>query len=130
MEYFVRQLAMARIYLTARFSRQEEMRKHRETLQANGHEVTSQWLDEVLGSVSEAEAALIDLDDIDGSDFLLAFSETSDVGYYTGGRHVEFGYALGRSIDIVVVGPRENVFFHMPEVKQANTLEDALLLIA
>ncbi len=35
-------------------------------------------------------------------------------GYSRGGRHVEAGYALAKGKYLVLVGPRENVFYSLP----------------
>lgn len=114
-----------RIYLTARWARREEMKSVRNKLTEAGHEVTSRWLDEVDGT-DPKHAADIDLVDIDDSQVLLCFSELPEVGYTTGGRHVEIGYAIANSTPVFVVGPRENVFFHLPEISVFATLEEAI----
>lgn len=105
------------IYLSARFGRQEEMKAIREEILDSGHYCTSRWLDEKPGT-SERDAALIDLKDIDESDCVVFFTETPDVGYTTGGRHVELGYAIANKKFIYLIGPRENVFYHHPRVEQ------------
>lgn len=119
---------MAKVYLTAMWKRQEEMRRHRFLLQAHEHVVTSRWLDEQPGT-PEYTAAQIDIDDIDASDVLVAFTEKPDIGYYTGGRHIEVGYAIARSIPVIVVGPRENVFYHLPYIWRVDSIEDAIKFI-
>jgi hypothetical protein len=70
--------------------------------------------------------AIDDLEDIDRSDTLLFFSEDPLVGIPRGGRHVEFGYALGTGKRVCVVGGHENVFHFLPEVVHYFTLQDFL----
>lgn len=114
-----------RIYLAARYSRNDEMRGVRDVLQGMGHKVTSRWIDlhpDIVGDFSEsftvdtlnstpelcAPLGQHDLDDIDLADCVISFAEPNGGG--KGGRHVEFGYALGRGKRMILVGPRENVF--------------------
>ena len=44
---------------------------------------------------------------------LLFFSERGDAGYMSGGRHVEWGYAIARGLHLWLVGFPENVFHHV-----------------
>lgn len=118
-----------KIYLCARFGRQAEMRGHRDTLTAAGHEVTSRWLDVDESAVPEAdypEHARTDIEDIQDSDVLLAFSEEPDSPHGRGGRHVEFGYALWNNKYCAVIGPRENIFHHLVGVPVFATIEEAI----
>lgn len=109
--------------------------------------------------------AIMDVEDVLNADFLIAFSEelthpwqygegnccfaTDDeepdgtphlfvpAVWARGGRHVEFGIALGAQMDIAVIGPQENIFHHYdvrqpwqiedgvePKIKHYETLED------
>src|SRR5260221_13260147 len=61
-----------------------------------------------------ARYAAEDLADIDQADAVVLFTQAGR--HFAGGRHVEAGYALGKGKRLVVVGPRENVFYHLPEV--------------
>lgn len=54
--------------------------------------------------------AIRDLDEIWDSDFLIL--DTIDDSN-TGGREVEWGYALARDLRVVLVGPRRNVFHYL-----------------
>lgn len=91
------------------------------TLTELGHEITSRW---ILGG-HEAEEhtsieqkriiALENIDDIDRAKAVVCFTESAQApppGSARGGRHVEFGYVLGKvpSKSLYVVGPIENVF--------------------
>lgn len=118
-----------RIYLAARYSRNAEMRGVRDVLQGLGYEVTSRWIDQHGGNVLESivaeqlnadpEAAShyaqVDVDDLARADTVVSF--TSEGGGGKGGRHVEFGLALGLCKRIVIVGPREHVFHTLPRVE-------------
>jgi hypothetical protein len=118
-----------KIYLAARYSRNAEMRSIRDQLQDLGHEVTSRWIDQHGGNLLESIAAgklnanpvecypyaEIDVADLMAADIVISF--TSADGGGKGGRHVEFGLALGLGKRVVLVGPRENVFHTLPAVE-------------
>lgn len=55
--------------------------------------------------------------DVLSCDLLIAFTEVPRSGHSRGGRHVELGIALGTMKQVWIVGPRENVFCWLPEVK-------------
>jgi hypothetical protein len=46
-----------------------------------------------------------------------------------GGRHVEFGIAVALGHRLMVVGPRETVFHHLPEVEHFDTWEECVAKI-
>lgn len=118
-----------RIYLAARFSRNDEMRGVRDVLTALGHEITSRWIDLHGGDQLESAAAIVlnsdpasvahfgqhDIEDMLAADLVISF--TSADGGGKGGRHVEHGFALGARKRVMVVGPRENIFHTLPQVE-------------
>ena len=118
-----------KVYLAARYSRNDEMRGVRDVLRALGHEVTSRWIDQHGGNLLEsivagklnadpghcAKYAQADIDDLMAADMVVSF--TSADGGGKGGRHVEFGLALGLGKRLILVGPRENVFHTLPQVE-------------
>lgn len=101
------------------------MKQHRDAIAALGHTVTSRWLDEKDGTDLQI-AAIIDIDDLRSSDAVIVFTEDSSVGYTTGGRHVELGFALAIHKPICIVGPRENVFCHMNQIVFAESVNEAV----
>lgn len=119
---------MSAYYLAARYSRHPEMRAIRTELVAMGHTVTSRWIDQHGGDQLESAATAVlssdprsvakygehDLEDIASASALISF--TSDDGGGKGGRHVEHGYALGLRKQVIVVGPRENIFHTLPRL--------------
>lgn len=119
-------------YLAAQYARRDELREHLTALTPLGIEVTSRWLEEKeplnshMGDKDDnwyIETANVDLDDIDRADAVIFFSENPRVGVPRGGRHVEFGYALGTNKPIYVIGPKENVFHYIDRVYHFETLE-------
>jgi len=124
-----------RVYFAARYSRHPEMRQYRAEIERAStlNRVTSRWIDahggEHLVSLAGDQLkdptlgrhlAMIDLEDIDNADYLIAFTQEEN-GNSKGGRHVEFGYALAQDKQIIVIGPRENVFYCMEGVDQYNS---------
>lgn len=138
-----------RIYLASRYSRREELCGYRTFLEAAGHSVTSRWLNgkhqiandgapigddgEALvehGQGAKAHALRMmfaeeDLEDVRVADLVVCFTEQPRSGHSRGGRHVEFGYALGLGKKIAVVGPRENLFCWCEEIIHFDTWEEA-----
>lgn len=132
-----------KIYLAARYSRNDEMRGVRDVLVGMGFEVTSRWIDlhpDVVGDFSASFTADTlntepekcaplgqhDLDDINRADWVVSFTG----GGGKGGRHVEFGYAYAREKRLFVVGPRENVFHTLAGVEQFPTWRSFVIRVA
>ena len=116
-----------KIYLAASYSRRQELQSYAAQLRADGHTVTARWITGVHDDphTNEATCAQDDVADIYAADCTLSFTDSPTSGRKRGGRHVEFGIALARDQLLVLVGPRENVFHHLPNVKQYDTFEAA-----
>lgn len=128
------------VYLAARYSRRDEMKAFRDRLEAQGHRVIARWLetkwDHNDGRGSSAappeyreQYAAIDLEDVDAADCVISFTEPERASISRGGRHVEFGYALGKLKRCIVVGWRENLFHYLPDVEFFATPDEALAAI-
>lgn len=142
-----------RIYLAARYSRRVELCGYRESLRAAGFEVESRWLDgnhqigtdgtpigdhgeklvegddgstHVAAAELRSKFALEDFYDVMTCDMLIAFTEPPRSGNSRGGRHVELGIALGTMKRVWIVGPRENIFCWMEDVRQFDGFTEAL----
>lgn len=121
---------MKRIYLASRFERQEELRAIAELMTAEGWVVTSRWLMHTGGlsvgpgkePVIAAEWAQKDLEDVESSDTLVLFTDDNPTS--RDGSNVEFGYAIGRGLRCIVVGPRVNVFHYYNGVIWIPTLAE------
>ena len=107
-------------------------------LRAKGIQVTSSWLNEHwdAGTTMDqippkelSEFAAQDLADIVSADTLILFSMDPMIPGVRGGRHVEFGYALGRGKRIIVVGVKENIFHYLLRVKHCTTIAELLNII-
>lgn len=118
------------VYLCARYARHEEMGGYvTDRLREIGYEVRAEWTTGKHHDTDSAECALIDIAEIRGADVVIAFTEppnTSIAGRGRGGRHVEFGYAFALGKRCVVVGYRENVFYHHPDVEFCATFEELI----
>ena len=137
-----------KIYLASRYSRREELCLYRDELQAIGHEVTSRWLNgahqiapDGMPLTEERERQFEDMSDPRGNelrqaflredmadvaaaDLLIAFTETPRApGGGRGGRHVELGLALAWQKQIIIVGPRENLFCWHPAIEQFDSFD-------
>ena len=127
------------VYLAARYGRREELCGYKADLENRGHQVPARWLlgdhqvhgleaaqaVERGGAVPAPEARLFaedDVADLLASDVVISFTEPPRTSTSRGGRHVEFGIALGlrrfggQGRRLYVVGPLENVFHALPEV--------------
>ncbi len=63
-----------------------------------------------------------DMADVLASDVLVLFTGVGSGG----GRHTEFGFALGCGVPVMGVGPRENVFHSSPSIRWYPTWPLAL----
>lgn len=124
-----------RVYLAARYSRKNEIKSLIPVFGAHGISVGSRWLHETsppdvkLSDVSPEflrDTAEVDLEDIETCDTLVFFAEDPLIGTPRGGRHVEFGFALGKGKRIAVIGGPENVFHYLPGVVHYADLKSFL----
>ena len=113
------EVGSVKIYLAARYSRLDELNGYRKELEAAGHMVTSRWLNlpgreyETLTPKARRDTASQDYADIRWSDVVIVFTEPAEAEKSHGGKHVEFGYAIGLQKVVLVVGPVENVFYEL-----------------
>jgi hypothetical protein len=125
------------IYLASRYSRYQEMQAVRADLEKLGHVITSRWIngghqisDDGLSAQAKEEErkrfATEDLYDLMQAECVVSFTEPPRSTNSRGGRHVEFGIALGRGMRVVVVGPRENVFHCLPAVDYYESYESCI----
>jgi nucleoside 2-deoxyribosyltransferase len=114
------------IYLAAKYGRREEMEEIAIRLMNEyGYDITARWVFGGEEGKTNEEISIFDLEDVAAADTVVNFTEYPDT-YTTGGRHVEYGYAIATGKRLVVIGPRENVFHHYPTVEQFDTLSDWL----
>ncbi len=121
-----------KIYLAARYSRSAELRRYRDILEEMGHTVTSTWIEGGHEALKEggpelkaarAEFAYSDIHDLRQADTIICFMEEPRTPT-RGGRHVEYGIALERGMELIVIGPKETIFHEIGEVFHYNTWEE------
>lgn len=93
-------------------------------IESYGHKVVSTWIDSYPQPINRSELAEKELKEIDECDCLMAFTEDPETAHYKGGRHVEYGYAIAKHKDIIVVGPKENLFYWLPTNLHFRKIED------
>jgi len=121
-----------RIYLAARFDRSGEMLNVAGALSGAGHFITSRWI-HGRQNAPDLVSAVEDIEDLSEADCLVSFTErpTEGVSWAArGGRHVEFGVALAMGKRLCVVGPRENIFHHLPRVEVFRSLAELIDALA
>ena len=126
-----------KIYIAARFSKRPEANALAQELKEMGHVITSRWVkpdsDHVAPTGLSQQAAdserqrfaVEDLEDVIACDCCVSLMEEPR-NNSRGGRHVEFGIAVGLNKALVVIGPRETVFHHLPNVQHYETVSDFL----
>ena len=122
-----------KVYIAARFSRRAEAHRLAQFLKEYGHTITSRWVlpdtDHVLPTglsdqASDAERqrfALEDYDDVMAAQWCVSLMEEPR-NNSRGGRHVEFGMAVALGQFLTIIGPRETVFHHLPDVQHFDSL--------
>jgi nucleoside 2-deoxyribosyltransferase len=122
-----------KIYLAAPFSKMDILREHAKQLRAAGHECTSGWLRERKDPNADIEEgenyrkhAERDIIDIDRSDEFTVFTVDPKEWIKRGGKHFEAGYAYARNKSLVYIGPRENIFYFLPEWEHYDSFEEYL----
>lgn len=111
-----------KVYLAAMFSRREEMSKIADILKDFGFEITARWVYGGEDGLTREQVALLDLEDVDKADAVVSFSQPYGTPTPGGGRHVEFGYGLAKGKRAILIGERECVFHHHPDVAAYATL--------
>lgn len=127
-----------KFYIAARFSKRPECNALAHKLKELGHTITSRWvkpdsdhvkptgLSQQAADKERQRFALEDVEDVRDCDAMVSLMEQprSDG---RGGRHVEFGIGLALGKHQFIIGPRETVFHHLPEVKHFDTVDEFLL---
>lgn len=128
-------------YLAAAYGRRAEIKRYADALKDERFpfrwgsrydherfEINSSWLDKFDPAESAAEKlawAIKDMVELSGSELLIVFSNPPETDASSGGRHVETGIAIAKNIQIILIGPRENVFHYGPWISaRFDTWED------
>lgn len=113
-----------KVYLAGSFQSQKRLRPLRDKLWEMGHEVIGTWLDEcakpeeMTPAIFDKQLAMKDLTEVRAADCLIL--DLIDPST-TGGRTVEWGYALGHAKLRYIVGEeRECIFFRLADIAFAD----------
>ena len=118
---------MRHVYLASRFQRRGKIQNFAVRLRARGYSIVSTWHDVIMDKDANAvenasttlpkhagDYARIDIDDMRKADTMIFLTEQPGAKHdrNTGGRHVEFGFALfdPAKVRIIIIGPIENVY--------------------
>lgn len=110
-----------KFYFAGSFKRRSELIRYMNELETAGHIVTSRWLkteheidvtteEELSPSGPAYRFAMEDIQDIQNADALVFFSSAGFEYKGRGGRHTEFGLAIGINRPIFFIGKRECAF--------------------
>lgn len=112
-----------RVYIAAPYPLRPDARRVAQALIESGIEVTARWLFEGVEDLNDTSARK-DLADVARANLFVALNPASwgDVG--TGGRHVEFGYAVALRKPVLLVGPRTHVFHWLSDIVQVDDERD------
>src|SRR5665213_1277837 len=119
---------MMKIYLAHNFSAREFLPSVVSLLTNLGFDCTSTWIfdDAHAKGGSRLASAMVDLQDIDRSNYLVLF--TDQYGATPGkGKYVELGYAYAKEKRIILVGTDEScVFYALPGVVHLKDVDDLI----
>jgi nucleoside 2-deoxyribosyltransferase len=116
-----------RVYLAAPFQLQRQAIDLMGGLHLQGIGCTSRWL--VAEETNSDEWARNDLADVAEADVFVALNPEGWRSAGTGGRHVEFGYALALRKPIVLVGVQSHIFHHISSVVVVPAVDDDVLML-
>ena len=116
------------VYIAAPFPLRHDAIVARSGLLSMGLISTAHWLDQDQEEWND-DWARIDLADIDRATVFLLINPPEWKHKGTGGRHVEFGYAVARHKDIVILGERTNVFHSLSSVALASDCTSAIKMV-
>jgi hypothetical protein len=118
-----------KIYLAGSYYKRVALATYAHQLTQDGHVITSEWLTGIHEKPpwTPATYSQHDLECIRAAEVFMAFTEADNVPteYKRGGRHFEAGYAYAHAKRLVIVGPRENAFYHLLNFTQYDTFEAA-----
>lgn len=121
-----------KVYIAAPFELRKDAEALQLRLQDDGITVTARWIMEEGADQISHEWATNDLSDVARADILLLLNPPEFKRSGTGGRHVEFGYALALNKKVLVVGVASNIFHSLNNVvivpQTANILQELVKL--
>lgn len=123
-----------RIYIAAPSEMQDEVKELRSYIEGNDFfKVKSSWIDlDFPAEIARGFAVMqghaeMDLVEIEKCDLFIAVNPEEYRFKGTGGRHVEFGWALSKKKPIIVLGVRSNIFHNHGLVRVCGS-QQALMM--
>jgi hypothetical protein len=126
-----------RVYIAASYARHADLQPVKRSLDTMGHKVVSRWLERSFKTIDDgrkrdwatpsrmADEAAMDFTDVTKCDtFVLEGAPEGTC--VRGGKYVEFGVALAQGKSLHVIGHRELMFMHLPQVAFHETWYDFL----
>lgn len=123
-------MAALKVYIAAPWDHKPDALAAQEKFEAAGFEVTSHWIkhhsDAQLNvksyEIELQKQAIEDVNDVVQSDVFVILNLAKSEGKAT-----EFGFAYGLGIPTILVGERTiNIFYYLPNVFRADTVEKAI----
>ena len=116
----------ARVYLAARFEKQDEIREIAKDFQQAGFFVTSRWLYEPIpcDDLTMRQLAMLDLEDVRNADILVLFGDQGGAGRYF---EAGYAYALGRIV--ALIGDDRLLFKFMPNVLRFQRVDETIAFL-
>ncbi len=117
-----------KVYLAHNYAAKEILKDHVVPLiEARGHFVTSRWIKEDM--TDPLLSAVADLEDIDSASAIILYVDNE--GNRPGkGKYFELGYAMRAGKRCILLGNDDScVFYSLPNMRKAKTLEEAIKLI-
>jgi nucleoside 2-deoxyribosyltransferase len=122
-----------KVYVAGPYSWRDRIKEFILELEVIGIESTASWIYEEaspaatldqFSDIQNQKTALIDVQDIQRADVIVVFTiDPLGPSMPRGGRHWETGYAYALGKEVVLVGPKENIFSFLPDVIQFSSQE-------
>ena len=118
-----------RIYFASQFRAFPVVLALKAKFEAAGHHIVSTWHDKEALNLAAVGEARKDIAEINTAQVFVIL--TTDCELTRGGLWFEMGYAYSAALQIIILGPRINVFcFLQDDVKQVDTDEACLEAVA
>lgn len=117
---------MISVYIAAPYPCREEATTLAARLAAYGVTCTARWITDGASAELNDEWARNDLADVLAADCLIAINTPAWSDKGSGGRHVEYGYALAHQKPIILYGQRTHIFHHLSTVVRVDSFQELL----
>lgn len=111
------------VYIAGKWDRREELLQFAFDLHDVGCNIVSTWLwaNENEQDENYKEYAVRDIKDIGDCDTFILF--TGKEVYYRSGHLTELGFALAWGKEVIIIGPRANIFCHLNIIRHCADIE-------